>query len=55
MDRVVNAKDDDKRPGEGHQNAVGVQRMSIMRLAPSKRIVGGHFAVIGEWKMEGRE
>lgn len=43
VDGVVDAHDDDQRPGEGHENAIRIQRLSTMRLAPSKGIKASHF------------
>lgn len=43
VDGVVDANDDDQRPGEGHENAIRIQRLSTMCLAPSKGIKVDHF------------
>lgn len=42
MKGIVNSEHDDKRPGEGHQNAVSSQSVRMMRFTPSKRIIGSH-------------
>lgn len=42
VDGIVNSNDDDQRPCEGNKDPIGVQRIDIMRLATSKRIVIRH-------------
>lgn len=42
VDGVVNSNDDDQRPCEGYKDPIGIQRMDIMRLATSKRVVVRH-------------
>lgn len=39
VDGVVNAKYDDQGPGKGHEDAVEVQRLGVMRLAPGEWVV----------------
>jgi len=39
---IVNSDDDDQGPAEGHQKAVGIQGVRIMRFTPGKGVVASH-------------
>lgn len=40
--RIVNAHNDDQRPGEGNQDTVGDQSVRVVRFTPSKWVIAGH-------------